>query len=211
VPPAFASRLTPEDEAKARALIDQKLAALGNVPSSTPAVTTPAPASAPASTTPSSLPTEDQLKAEAAARRERERVAAEEARQKVRDEQRRLEASAATTKADARAKADMEKKAKAEADKAAKEEARRAADAEAKARADAKAREKEMKKGNVAKADPATVETPTPKSTAPLVRTWEVPGGKTKEQRLADLFDAYSRDLISPSEYHRARAKIVAE
>jgi hypothetical protein len=63
----------------------------------------------------------------------------------------------------------------------------------------------------VAKVEPTKVEPTKPKPSEPLVRTWEVPGSKSKEQRLADLFDAYSRDLISPSEYHRARAKIVAE
>lgn len=200
VPPAFSSRLSPEDEAKARALLDQKLAGPGSVPPSAPAVT---------ATT--ALPTEEQLKADAAARREREKAAAEAARQKIRDEQRQLEAQTTSTKAEARAKADAEKRAKAEADKLAKEEARRAAEAESRSRAEAKAREKELKKAKVAKAEPAEVEPAKPKSDAPLVRTWEVPGGKTKEQRLADLFDAYSRDLISPSEYHRARAKIVAE
>jgi hypothetical protein len=34
---------------------------------------------------------------------------------------------------------------------------------------------------------------------------------KTKEDRLADLLDSYRKDLISPIEYHKERAKILAE
>ena len=44
-----------------------------------------------------------------------------------------------------------------------------------------------------------------------MLRSWETPGSKPKLQRLADLYDAYVRDLITPAEYHRARAKIVTE
>ena len=35
--------------------------------------------------------------------------------------------------------------------------------------------------------------------------------GKSKEQRLAELLDAYKRDAITAEEYHRLRAKLLAE
>jgi len=192
--------MSPSSEAKARVLLDQKLLELGSPAPSTsaaiPTVTPPTPSGNPENTV---LPPEEQLKAEAAARREREKTEAEAARQKIREEQRQMEIETKAQKADARAKADLEKKMKAQAEKDAR--------LEAKAREDAK---KEAKKARVTSNGPE-VEQPKAKSNEPLVRTWEIPNGKSKEQRLADLYDAYSRDLISASEYHRARAKIVSE
>ena len=201
IPATYSSKMSPSAEAKARALLDQKLLELGNPPPSTGAATT-LPVATPGAAT--SLPAEEQLKAEAAARREREKAAAEAARQSLRDNQGRLETDLKASKAESRAKADSEKKAKALAEKMAREEARQSAAAEAKAR-------DEAKKAGVASAQPRELEQPKTKPSDPIVRTWEVPGGKTKEQRLADLYDAYSRDSISPSEYHRARAKIISE
>jgi hypothetical protein len=39
----------------------------------------------------------------------------------------------------------------------------------------------------------------------------EATGGKNKQQRLAELLEAYKKDTISAEEYHRTRAKILAE
>ena len=40
---------------------------------------------------------------------------------------------------------------------------------------------------------------------------WTAVAGKSKVQRLAELLDAYTHDIIGPPEYHRERAKILAE
>ena len=87
--------------------------------------------------------------------------------------------------------------------------AEKTAAAEAKAREQVKLQDSKASKAN--SAQPQEVDASKTKAPQTILRTWEVPGGKTKDQRLGDLYDAYSRDLISPSEYHRARAKIIGE
>lgn len=86
------------------------------------------------------------------------------------------------------------------------------AEAENAPRAEAEQREAEASKAAVmAMTDQETIEKPLEKTSQPLLRSWETPGSKPKSQRLADLYDAYLRDLITPAEFHRARAKIATE
>jgi hypothetical protein len=148
------------------------------------------------------LPTEKELKAEAKARREREKQAAEEARKAVREEERKRADAVTAAKAEAR-------RLEAEQKKGTTAAISSGVDNEAKAREEAR----RLTEANaLAKTNPdAAVDKSKPKSNQPMVHSWETPGSKSKQQRLADLFDAYQRDVITPAEYHRARAKIVAE
>ena len=55
-----------------------------------------------------------------------------------------------------------------------------------------------------------TTEVKTPPDKTPVVPV--VPDGpKSKQQRLAELLDAYKKDKISPADYHQQRAKILTE
>ena len=61
-----------------------------------------------------------------------------------------------------------------------------------------------------ASSKPAKVTAPTvPEVAAPIVA--QPAGPKSKQERLADLLEAYRADRVSPTEYHAERAKILAE
>src|SRR5262249_2365794 len=68
------------------------------------------------------------------------------------------------------------------------------------------------------KPKPATPEKPTGKATQPKIEatvpakeTTTVPVQRTRQQRLDELLKAYKADLITPTEYHQQRAKILSE
>jgi hypothetical protein len=94
----------------------------------------------------------------------------------------------------------------------AKDEAKKAAK-------EAKRLEKESKKAAAAiKEAPAPkpkkiVETEKPASAPakPAPLNIDPSTGKSKEQRLSELLDAYKNDAVTAKEYHRLRAKILAE
>ncbi len=137
---------------------------------------------------------------------------------------------------DAERKANAEAKARAEQDAKARKELKRL-DAEAKAQARERARQRAesaaqklnaRKPGNgtataapmpangktAVKPAPTRAETTTTKPGKGEIKAATVvqPGGaKTKKQRLDELTEVYRKDMISPSEYHKQRAKILAE
>ena len=49
------------------------------------------------------------------------------------------------------------------------------------------------------------------KPTVPANQTSTVPVERIKQQRLDELLKAYKADLITPTDYHRQRAKILSE
>ena len=210
--------LTPEAEAKARALLDSKIAEITRKtpasvvpvmapsvkpvavppppvisPAPPPVVITPAPK--PAASAPVVPPQEDK------------------ASQKARAEQEKRDQEAA--KAAARQEARRKKEAEEAAAKAAREEARRKAAAEEAAKTAARARQKEAAEAR--KKEKGSIETPQPAKAAAQPSTpassSESSAMTPKQRKLAELLKAYKRekDPISAAEYHRERAKILAE
>ena len=103
-------------------------------------------------------------------------------------------------------------KAELKAELKAQREARKKQEAEAKA--EARAREKEAKKMKTMEttapaAAPAPAILPAANEAAPPITISS--GPKTKQQRLAELNEAYTKDQVTPADYHRARAAILAE
>ena len=61
------------------------------------------------------------------------------------------------------------------------------------------------------KPEQAKTATPEPKPSKPVAPNVEPSSGKSKQQRLTELLEAYKKDALNAEEYHRARAKILAE
>ena len=105
-----------------------------------------------------------------------------------------------------------------------KQDARLQAEAEAKALEQAKQaekaakrREKEARKAAAAR-KPDIQKSDAPQSVKaqgrtaiPAVPSAEPASGKSREQRLAELLELYKKDAITTEEYHRTRARILAE
>ena len=196
--------MTPEQEAKARQLLDQKEKETGPVASIPSAAPLPRPATSAA---------EVKAKRELIKQQEREG-------KKRREEEKKADKIAARQRVEqeAKAKKEMERLDR-EAKAKARDDARHQLEAEAKSRQVAKVRENGAAKPEQpagvkpsvepapSPSNPVTVSKPAPepKSSAPAV------SGKTKKQRLEALTDSYVRDQVTAEQYHRERAKILAE
>jgi len=103
--------------------------------------------------------------------------------------------------ANAKAKKEAEKKAKAEA------EAKKKADAKARKEAEAKAKAEKGKAGQSATNAPVAKKSSTikPMESPPL------PISADKDQRLQELLKKYKADQLTPEQYQKERAKILAE
>jgi hypothetical protein len=114
-----------------------------------------------------------------------------------------------TNKAELKKQAQAEAKAKKEADKKAKAEAdaKKKADAEARKEAEAKAKAEKGKSGQ------ATTNVAAGKkgSTIQPMESPPLPISSDKEQRLQELLKKYKADQLTPEQYQKERAKILAE
>jgi hypothetical protein len=109
--------------------------------------------------------------------------------------------SEAESKAQAKARKEAEKKAKAEA------EAQKKAEAKARKEAEAKAKAEQSKPAPTAPKAQADKK-------APAFKPIERPSlsiAADKEQRLTELLQKYKAEEIAPEQYHKERAKILAE
>jgi hypothetical protein len=113
--------------------------------------------------------------------------------------------------ANAKALKEAEKKAKAEAaakQKAEKAERKKQAEADAKARKEAEAKQK------AEAGKPGQSGTKAQVGKAPAIKPIETPPlpiSADKEQRLKELLQKYRTEEITPEQYHKERAKILAE
>jgi len=200
-----AGTLTADQEAKARAALEQAEKQLASIPSTT-----------------QNAPHVDSA-AELKAKRELIKQQEREGK-KRRAAEKKIEEAAAKKRVeqDAKLKKEMDRLNREEEAKA-KAEARRQLEAEANARKqEARVRNSSAKPAAPA---PAVTENARPVETAPPVVTKAAPvaetrsttsstpagAGKTKQQRLDDLTQSYVQDKISAQDYYRERTKILSE
>jgi hypothetical protein len=230
-PAGIQAPATSEKEAKARALLEQKLAELHSLapataPPSTPAIpaaqvtlppSTPVP---PVTTVPPAVSVAPVVTAPATTPPFGGGTLTPEAEIQARDllrqqwnerqtvtppaDEKRAKAEAkARQEADARAKRDIEKL-DAEAKAKTRAEARRKSESEARTIADSRARGQRPDKR-------ATMQPGTPGANISGELPPPIGLSDSKQQRLTELLNAYMQDRISPAEYHEKRAKILAE
>ncbi len=208
--------LTPEQEAKARAALEQAEKQVAPIASIPPAVP---------QTVPPSVPSQADSAAELKAKRELIKQQEREGK-KRREAEKKLEQEAARKRVEqeAKTKKEMERLDR-EAKSKAREEARRKLEAEAKLHQEAKVRgpntPEKAKLASPSAANPAPASTPpavkaTPEASKAESRKNAVAapvatGPQTKKQRLDSLTDAYLHDKISAEVYHRERAKVLSE
>ena len=229
--PPTATAITPEQEAKARELLQQKSAEVARAPEVTPppattVTTAPAYTAPPVSPTPppAVVGTASAAPAQSAGglTPEAEAKARELVAQQVSDYRHNPTGQDANVQAAVQSGSPEEWKAKRELIKQQEREGkkRRAEeqrieemakkqagnmDAEALAKAREDARRKLEEEAKARTAPKAVAAQPAP------VAPFKVSTTGSKRQRLDQLTDAYIHDKISPEEYHRERAKIVAE